>query len=48
MTIDDNIINQKIQYDIYREAGKMSALPTDKIYKYISQVKKYYHLIKIE
>ena len=34
MTIDDNIINEKIQYDINREAAKISALSPSKINKY--------------
>ena len=34
MTIDDNIRNEKLQYDINSEAGKMSALSCRKIAKY--------------
>ena len=34
MIIDDNITNEKLQYDIYREAAKISALPSGKIDKY--------------
>ena len=34
MTIDDNIIDKKIQYDINREAAKISALPLGKIDRY--------------
>ena len=34
MTIDDKIIDEKIQYDINREAAKVSALSLDKIDKY--------------
>ena len=38
MTIDDQIEDEKLQYDINREAAKTSALPL--------LVNKYYHLIK--
>ena len=34
MTINDQIIDEKLQYDINREAAKMSALSSGKIYKY--------------
>ena len=34
MTIDDKIRNEKLQYDINREAGKISALSSGKINKY--------------
>ena len=34
MTIEDKIIDQKLQYDIDREAPKISALPSGKIDKY--------------
>ena len=34
MTIEDQIRNEKIQYDISREAAKTSALSSDKIDKY--------------
>ena len=34
MTIDDQIEDEKLQYDINREAAKMSALSSGKIYKY--------------
>ena len=34
MTIDDQIKNEKLQYDINREAAKISVLPSDKINKY--------------
>ena len=34
MTIDDKIRNEKLQYDINREATKMSVLPSGKIDKY--------------
>ena len=33
MTIDNKIINEKLQYDINREAAKKSRLPSDKIDK---------------
>ena len=31
MTIDDQIKDEKLQYDIIREAAKISALSSDKI-----------------
>ena len=34
MTIDDQIKNEKIQYDIYREEAEISALSLGKINKY--------------
>ena len=34
MTIEDQIKDEKLQYDINREAAKISALPSGKIYKY--------------
>ena len=34
MTIDDQIRDEKIQYDINREAAKISVLPSGKIDKY--------------
>ena len=34
MTIGDQIKDEKLQYDINREAAKISALPSDKIDKY--------------
>ena len=34
MTIDDNIRHEKLQYDINREATKISALSSGKIDKY--------------
>ena len=34
MTIDDQIRDEKLQYDINREAAKISALSSDKINKY--------------
>ena len=36
MTIDDNTKDEKIQYDIKREAAKTSALSSGKIDKYVS------------
>ena len=34
MTIEDQIRNEKVQYDINREAAKISALSSGKIDKY--------------
>ena len=34
MTINDQIRDEKIQYDINREASKISALSSSKIHKY--------------
>ena len=34
MTIDDQIRDEKLQYDINREAAKISALSSDKFNKY--------------
>ena len=34
MTIDDKIRDEKLRYDINREAAKISALSSDKIDKY--------------
>ena len=34
MTVDDESRNEKLQYDINREAAKISALPSGKIDKY--------------
>ena len=34
MTIDDKIKDEKLQYDVNREAGKISALSSGKIDKY--------------
>ena len=34
MTIDDKIRDEQLQYDINREAAKMSALSSRKIHKY--------------
>ena len=50
MTSDDQIKDEKLQYDINRDAAKMSALSSGKIVKYelviVLLVKKYYLLIK--
>ena len=35
MTIEDRIKNEKLQYDINREAAKISVLSSGKIDKYI-------------
>ena len=48
VTIDDTIKDEKLQYNIKREAAKISALSSDKIDKDILQVKKHNHLIKVE
>ena len=49
MTIDDKIIDEKIQYDIDGEATKISGyLQVNLININILQVKIYYHLIKVE
>ena len=34
MAIDDNIRDEKVQYDVNREAAKISALSSGKIKKY--------------
>ena len=34
MTIDDKIRDEKLKYDVNREATKISALSSDKIHKY--------------
>ena len=34
MTVNDQIRNEKLQYDINREAAKISALSSGKIHKY--------------
>ena len=34
MTIDDQIRNEKLQYDLNRETAKISALSSGKIHKY--------------
>ena len=49
MTIDHKIGDGKLQYDINREAAKISALSSGKIDKYqLIQVKKCYHPMKVE
>ena len=49
MTIEDQIRNEKLQYDINREAAKTPALlpgKTDK-YEYLNVLmKKYFHLLR--
>ena len=45
MTNDDKIRDEKLQYDINREAAKIKALSSRKIDKY-EQVKKYFLLIR--
>ena len=47
MVIDDQIGDGKLQYDINREAGKISPLSSNKIgkYEYLT-VEENYHLIK--
>ena len=47
MAIDDKIRDEKLQYDINREAAKISALSSDKITDMKNLwVRKYYLLIK--
>ena len=49
MTIDDEIRDEKIQYDINREAAKNQHCHQKKLINMnFLQVKKYYHLIKVE
>ena len=46
MTIEDQIKDEKLQYDINREAAKISALSSGKLINMnILLVKKYYHRI---
>ena len=42
MTIDDEIRDEKLHYDINREASKISALSSGKIdkYKYLTELRK--------
>ena len=48
MIIDDKIMDEKIQYNIKREAAKISTLSSSKIDNMnFLQVNKYYHLIKV-
>ena len=35
MTINDQVRDEKLQYDINREAAKVSALSSGKIHKYV-------------
>ena len=47
MTTDDQIKDEKLQYNVNREAAKISGVSSGKIDKYeILQVRKYYLLIK--
>ena len=48
MTIDNQTEVEKLQYNINREAAKISVLSSGKIDKYLTilLVKKYCHLIK--
>ena len=46
MTINDKIEDENLQYDINREAAKISALSSGKMN--FLQTKKYCHLIKAE
>ena len=48
MKIDDKIRNEKVQYNIYKEAVKISALSSGKIEKYDILRAKKYLLIKKE
>ena len=45
MTINDQIRDEKQQYDIIREATKISALSSGKIRKYEYLARIYYHQI---
>ena len=46
MTINNQIKDEKLQYDVNREAAKISALSSGKLHKYeYLTVKIYYHLI---
>ena len=45
MTIEDQIRDEKLQYDINKETGKISALSSGKIDKYMLLAKRYCHLI---
>ena len=46
MTIEDQIRDEKLQYDINREAAKISVLSSGKISMNTLLVKKYCHLFK--
>ena len=49
MIIDDRLKIEKLKYDINREAAKMSTYPQVKLMNInILQLKKYYHLTKVE
>ena len=48
IVLDNKTSDEKFQYNINREAAKISALSSEKIDKYILQMKKYYLLIKEE
>ena len=49
MIFDDKIREEKLQYDINREAAKILVLSSGKIDKYeYLQVNKWYLLIKVE
>ena len=49
MTIDSKVIDEKLQYEINREAPKISALSSGKLINTgILRVKKYYFLIEKE
>ena len=48
MTIDEKTKDKKLQYNINREAAKISVLLSGKFDKYILRMKKHYHLIKVE
>ena len=45
MTTDDKIEDEKLQYNINREAAKIPALPSIKIDKNEYLIGEYYHLI---
>ena len=46
MTINDQIKDEKLQYNINREAAKISPLSSGKLHKHILLVKIYYHQTK--
>ena len=46
MPIDDQIEDEKVQYDINKEAAQISALSSKLTSMNILLEKKYYHLIK--
>ena len=49
MIIDDKAKDEKLQYDINREAAKIQHYHPEKLINMnILQVKKYYHMIKVE